>query len=867
MTRLQKIFSSALLLAGICSSAPSPRHIARQEASSTTDTPTICGAIIDEVNLGNVFFYAKDAFACLTSVPFNAAVANRFIDYYNNTIQFQSTLSYLKNPPEGYQQPAVDFEGELEKIRQNATSGVYKNQYAFEADLMKLVYSTHDGHVSLTAGIMSSFSFASLYDLVTASKDGTREPEIYIYDDVYEWQTAGTEISPVTQLNGVDVVEFLTRFGALNSWGTLEPHADWNQLMYSPAQTVLNQYSSFSGGATFYEGATLNFTFANGSTLSTPWVAIYTNTEFTGPLTTGGDYFNYFVLGFVPPSIDEVPLPPMWNASAAGDDSGDDASVGTVRDFTHGWDNITGGEYPKADLVQDDLEYEGWLTAYFLDEISTVVLSIPSFDEAGYAVNNFSTMVETTLAQAEQRNLTKLIVDLQGNEGGTPLLAFTTFRSIFPGIEPFAGSRRRSHELANIVGNAKTSYWADLLAGADDPDDLLDSLAADEWVVIDRLNAATGQNFSSWPEYYGPLEENGDAFSLVERYNLTDKNFDNMAFDGWYPGEYIPGHEPSGPGFWKAQDVVVLTDGLCSSTCSLFAEMMVHHGGARTVAVGGRPQTGPMQTASGSRGARAYDALLLDDDFTDAAGFDENAAALLPNRSDTGMYITYAGFNLRDQVRNATEPVGPPLQFQYQAADCRLWFTLNNVLNVTNLWRDVADAAWTDSSRCVADSTGYTATSADGSAMVPKPPPQTTAVAIDVPAIGYLFDADPSSDSSSDPDPMYDGQRSLRTADVVPCTPSNPKQCVAGVTTCQPIQLACSDNTVGEITYACVKVCNVNQGNCGSTAPVCSHKTFHESSETKSLLAPKKDGITGKAIPRGFCVPKKGTAKLGCPAS
>lgn len=46
---------------------------------------------------------------------------------------------------------------------------------------MKLVYSTHDGHVSLTAGIMSSFSFASLYDLVTASKDGTSEPEIYIY--------------------------------------------------------------------------------------------------------------------------------------------------------------------------------------------------------------------------------------------------------------------------------------------------------------------------------------------------------------------------------------------------------------------------------------------------------------------------------------------------------------------------------------------------------------------------------------------------------------------------------------------------------------------------------------------------------------
>jgi hypothetical protein len=66
----------------------------------------------------------------LTSVPFNEAVAVRFINYYNTTIQFQSTLSYLKNPPTGYQQPTVDFQGGLEKIKNNVTSGVYKNQYA-----------------------------------------------------------------------------------------------------------------------------------------------------------------------------------------------------------------------------------------------------------------------------------------------------------------------------------------------------------------------------------------------------------------------------------------------------------------------------------------------------------------------------------------------------------------------------------------------------------------------------------------------------------------------------------------------------------------------------------------------------------------
>lgn len=129
-------------------------------------------------------FYASDAFACLSSVPFNAAVALRFIDYYNTTMQFQSTLAYLKNPPPGYQQPAVDFLGELGQIRDNVLAGAYKNQYAFEADIQHLVYSAHDAHVNLQAGILSTFSFSSEMPLVAASFDGKSVPRIYVYGEI-----------------------------------------------------------------------------------------------------------------------------------------------------------------------------------------------------------------------------------------------------------------------------------------------------------------------------------------------------------------------------------------------------------------------------------------------------------------------------------------------------------------------------------------------------------------------------------------------------------------------------------------------------------------------------------------------------------
>jgi hypothetical protein len=51
------------------------------------------------------------------------------LQYYNDTIQFQSTLAYLKNPPTSYQQLAVDFVGGLNQLQQQINSGSFANQY------------------------------------------------------------------------------------------------------------------------------------------------------------------------------------------------------------------------------------------------------------------------------------------------------------------------------------------------------------------------------------------------------------------------------------------------------------------------------------------------------------------------------------------------------------------------------------------------------------------------------------------------------------------------------------------------------------------------------------------------------------------
>ena len=70
-------------------------------------------------------------------------------------------------------------------------------------------------------------------------------------------------------------------------------------------------------------------------------------------------------------------------------------------------------------------------------------------------------------------------------------------------------SRLRGHSAANIMGETLTNFWDTL------PTDVYDYyiLSDSEWVASDCLNAATNDNFTSWQDFYGPQEYNGDTFT------------------------------------------------------------------------------------------------------------------------------------------------------------------------------------------------------------------------------------------------------------------------------------------------------------------------------------------------------------------
>ena len=150
-------------------------------------------------------------------------------------------------------------------------------------------------------------------------------------------------------------------------------------------------------------------------------------------------------------------------------------------------------------------------------------------------------------------------------------------------------------------------------------------------------------------------------------------------------------------------------DGLCSSTCTTFADMFHQVASVKLIAVGGRPEYGPMQAIGGVRGAQEYGVFDLGADIARAVAGAPQMASLLPSNK-TYLNVTGGSFNLRDQIR---QNESFPLQFAYEPADCRIFFTPDTFNNYTNLWLYAANVMWGNGS-CVQGSTGVSASYGNG---------------------------------------------------------------------------------------------------------------------------------------------------------
>jgi hypothetical protein len=225
-------------------------------------------------------------------------------------------------------------------------------------------------------------------------------------------------------------------------------------------------------------------------------------------------------------------------------------------------------------------------------------------------------------------------------------------------------------------------------------------------------------NFPSWDSVFGTYPIYGDNFTSQLLFNFSD-HVQTVDQDGIVVTGYLNRSEGFTQPFTRS-NIVLLYDGNCASACAHFSEMMLVQTQVSSVVFGGRPQYGRMAGVGAVKGYYTVDFSSIQAltsfalDIANALSVVVPKTLTLPSISNFPLLPALARVNSGNIIRRGDE-TNTPTQYLYDAADCRLFWTAENLANVTTIWRRAADYQWRNAS-CVQGSVGNATQTANPSA-------------------------------------------------------------------------------------------------------------------------------------------------------
>ncbi|KAL8382719.1 hypothetical protein RB595_006485 [Gaeumannomyces hyphopodioides] len=468
-------------------------------------------------------------------------------------------------------------------------------------------------------------------------------------------------------------------------------------MFYSRAQeAVYGTRGHFSGGGRpqlLYPGETTTLTFSNGTVvqlrnsalLQGNWTGVVDAASFVRQLTP------LAVPGAQVPDPDDGDLARRPGVSPA-------AAARSALSSTRAAGPWPG--YPEAVAVSLDKSASGYfLSGPGFSDVAVLVLT--SFSVIGFDVQ---AVVQSFYAKAVAAGKQKLVVDLQANEGGFIYLAYDMFRQLFPDIVQQGLGRRRLSP-----GFEALAIAAAAICKGFDPHAAKKVRDSDLWILCQsplnygyELDPAL-RHFESYGQKYAPHEYHGDRFTNLTGWDLGNQADSSGPYYGF--GMNVTGYGDrtnlSRP-FAGPDDIVVVYDGACASSCTVFSEFMVHHAGVKTVSLGGRPgNTGLTQGVGGVKGPQTYG-------FSDIKRYVDRVKRKLAASGNStapeelARYTNYvigrtpggALINFRDAILPGHTQDGTPSQYVTEYSRCRLFWTEEMVKSPEAVWEAAAGAAF-----------------------------------------------------------------------------------------------------------------------------------------------------------------------------
>jgi hypothetical protein len=294
-------------------------------------------------------------------------------------------------------------------------------------------------------------------------------------------------------------------------------------MFFNPISTLFGPAETFDqSNVPIFPNDTTTYQFSNGSTVVLPNTAIL-----TVPLNAGSG-MELFEKYLVPQSSANKQ---QSQATTSASPTSSAASTKTsVQAKPTGSASILSHYAPLGFPTPMFASSDGSIAAFFLPNSSdTAVISIQSFLGKASAPFNFENPIalefqavtSNLLAAAREAGKTRLIIDIRGNGGGDIFLAYDFFKQLFPTKVPYSGTRFRAHPAANALG-ISVSVLGELEFG----NRTVELVSAEDFNYRVSLKSPDGPRFQSWEELYGPKTVNGDTFSTVHSWDLSNTTVD-----------------------------------------------------------------------------------------------------------------------------------------------------------------------------------------------------------------------------------------------------------------------------------------------------------------------------------------------------
>ncbi|KAI9054514.1 hypothetical protein LZ554_001671 [Drepanopeziza brunnea f. sp. 'monogermtubi'] len=660
---------------------------------------------------------AQLAYDCLQSVPNKPEPAAALVKSLKAFVQWQSTLAFLKDPPASYMLPATDIEGGLDNISTTATNQRFKSEYEFQLSMVKLITTAHDGHFSYRPDVFKAFVFRNNLssDIVSISSDGKAVPKLYHAGAVLGAMNGTMTSAPaITKINGVDAAKYIEEQN-LEFSSFQDPDSQWNSVFrsYANPQGVLTVAASIA-----FQGPSVTLTYDNGEEKTEDsFAVIRQGANFTG-VNNGEDYYTRFC------------TPPTRGRNSTGT-----PTMAPTPSMSRPALSPTIQGYP-APIVRDN--GGNTTSGYFLNGTgydNVAVLAVSAFAPQGDAgsidyLSDFQRTVGTFLEKSKAAGKTKLIIDVQANGGGFVIAGYELFAQLFPNVKRFQADNIRLADsvasLARVAGSIPNNFTAETSLQRAALNVLQNSVITSN-IEPGGIFTPSGKLFNTTEQIIAPVELKGDRFTAYQQAPLNDTSAQfNLTGTG------TRSNPPAA--VFAPENVVLLTDGTCGSTCTIFSYLMILQMNIKTTVVGGRPKTGTMQSIAGVEGAQVFPLNQISQAAAASiilAPSDEQAAL---KSSELG--VLAEGYALR----RLSSPANPgavngknafaatdskvPLQFLYEPANCRIYFTAKMLMSPEMTWKKTVDATWTDPDKFCVD--GSVTVSSASSAQSVDPVFQTT---------------------------------------------------------------------------------------------------------------------------------------------